>query len=67
MENMNINVKRLVELRDYLNHRVNVTFPDIINDEDTPKAMRMAYIGKQDEDRWIIDELDKILDGEDEQ
>jgi hypothetical protein len=67
MKTNSINVERLVKLRDYLNHRVNVYFPDVINDEDTPKAMRMAYEGKLDEARWIIAEIDKILDGEAEQ
>lgn len=61
METKTINVERLVELRDYLKHRFNVTFPEVINDEDTPRAMRMAYEGKLEEYRWIIDELDKIL------
>ena len=61
METKTINVERLVELRDYLKNRFNVTFPEVINDEDTPRAMRMAYEGKLEEYRWIIDELDKIL------
>ena len=67
MENVNVDVKRLVELRDYLKHRFNVTFPEVINDEDTPRAMRMAYEGKLEEYRWIIDELDKIIDDKVEQ
>lgn len=61
MENVNVDVKRLVELRDYMKHRFNVTFPEVINDEDTPRAMRMAYEGKLEEYRWIIDTLNNII------
>lgn len=63
MNSTTINVERLVELRDYMKHRLNVTFPEVIDDEETPFAMRMAYEGKREDYRWIIDELNKIIDG----
>lgn len=58
---MNQNTK-LVELRDYLIHRRDVTLPEVVNNPDEyPFAMRMAYEGKIDEVRWIIEQLNSII------
>lgn len=61
-QNMNVDVQRLVELRDYLIHRRDVALPEVVNNPDEyPRAMRMAYEGKIDELRWIIDTLNNII------
>lgn len=61
-QNTNVDVQRLVELRDYLIHRRDVTLPEVVNNPDEyPRSMRMAYEGKIDELRWIIDTLNNII------